>query len=625
MTKQNYTSKSFIISIKSHERKPSLYNKPYEYRCNDEKWKEDNIIKSLLSDDAYFNDRKNDTSSNENDSQTEAQTKPNDEIWYDVRLVVHSHKDFSIGQVSFAEDVACFAQEFFLDPSKETDREKDMKNKYLPVIHITFDDSYVDNLYSVVNASLPSHISRSYQILDSSIWNKIVPFNRITKYEVGGTSGIYKAIQEIDSNYQCGLYYLEVAHEYANLNARLAMQAFLSGSHASGVSPFIFHSESAIEFMIQRELCEKSNLLSNNLSVTDRIARHRWRILLVDDKAIGDLSLQKGITDSEKDTIKKNRKDDLPWNSKLAIIKDLIQPCFNNLDIVTSSEKPNEKRHVIYIDYAVNIRDAEDKLMEKKYDLILLDYLLDYGKTGTEYGYTLLDNIYVKIDKSKEDGVINYEKVPYKIGPHGRFFFMFISAYTSAVYERLLAEGLNRSEKYWHIAVGACPTNTPQLFLYNLLKLMEKRLEDSGIEKISVKSIYHIVNEIYSTKPDIRHRANDYYQEVLDMQYYYRKMLDDVQFPPDGNTFNTTGSVLITDFIGKNVYLGGLLEHLTQLVHLTAFGTVRQWPEMWEEYIYFKSQFNINLFVEEGGTEDAFYKLCADIENYIIDLKSDRA
>lgn len=36
--------------------------------------------------------------------------------------------------------------------------------------------------------------------------------------------------------------------------------------------------------------------------------------------------------------------------------------------------------------------------------------------------------------------------------------------------------------------------------------------------------------------------------------------------------------------------LGSLLEHLVQLVHLVAFGTVRQWPEIWEEYVYITSQ-----------------------------------
>ena len=67
-------------------------------------------------------------------------------------------------------------------------------------------------------------------------------------------------------------------------------------------------------------------------------------------------------------------------------------------------------------------------------------------------------------------------------------------------------------------------------------------------------------------------------------------MLDDYHQPKGKHTiFCSEESVIVTDFIMNNPNLGGLLEHLTQLVYLTAFGTVRQWPEMWEEYQFIKS------------------------------------
>lgn len=546
---------------------------------------------------------------------------------FKIRLVIHSHKDFSLGQASYANDVASFAQDFFPTPKNNEE------TNYIPIIHLTLDDCYVDNLYADVNKDIPSRLSRSYQILDSSIWNKIVPYNNIKRedFEVGGVAGLYKAIREIDSNYHRGLYYFEVAHEYANLNARLAKQAFLSGSHASGVSPFIFHSESAIEFLINRELClpcskEEASEYKKK-SISDKIAEHKWRLLLVDDKASG------GLTSKEKVIVK--RTDSLLWNSKLAVIIDLLKSHFSSIsnfyvsyrDLNNNETSDNEKNGII-IEYAETVDAAEKLLREKKFDLILLDYLLDKGGS-TEYGYKLLNLIYREIDEKRKldkDGKVPYEKISYKIGPHRRFFFIFISAYTTAVYERLLAEGLNRSEEFWHIAVGACPTNTPNLFLYNLLKLMEKQLVDSGVDKLSAKNIYEIVNNIFSDK-EVRSKANDTYQDVLDMHYYYKKMLKDVSFPSDGDIFNTKGSVLISDFIKRNVNLGGLLEHLTQLIHLTAFGTIRQWPEMWEEYIYFKAQFDLqqfkNCFNDENNATGKFNQLCEHIELYILKLKSD--
>ena len=75
----------------------------------------------------------------------------------------------------------------------------------------------------------------------------------------------------------------------------------------------------------------------------------------------------------------------------------------------------------------------------------------------------------------------------------------------------------------------------------------------------------------------------------------------------------------MTDFIQKKTNLGGMLEHLTQLVHLTAFGTIRQWPEMWEEYIYFKAMFEKQL---DDVSEKEFRDLCSYIEEYILKLKS---
>ena len=61
---------------------------------------------------------------------------------------------------------------------------------------------------------------------------------------------------------------------------------------------------------------------------------------------------------------------------------------------------------------------------------------------------------------------------------------------------------------------------------------------------------------------------------------------------------------------------GGLLEHLTHLVHLTAFGTARQWPEMWEEYLFFKNQFD--SVCEDSDARKELYRA---MEKYIIDLK----
>ena len=68
----------------------------------------------------------------------------------------------------------------------------------------------------------------------------------------------------------------------------------------------------------------------------------------------------------------------------------------------------------------------------------------------------------------------------------------------------------------------------------------------------------------------------------------------------------------------KQVHLGTMLEHLLQLVHLTAFGTVRQWPEIWEEYQFFTRTVN-----DSHKYKNLMGNITESIEEHIIDLKSE--
>jgi len=567
------------------------------------------------------------------DATSEEETS-GDENKFRLRIVGYEKGHLYTGFQDKPERVNCFAQDFLV---------KNQKTDQMPIIHLVNSDAQVliDFLYG--DGKLPggeNGIPRSFPIIDSSIWNYFVPSSNYnepdTKEEISWKSLFVLTFNTILRNYQRGLYNLEISQEFADLNARLVKESFLSGDHAEGVLPFIFHSEKALERLIKKEFDASNTKNGNRIRpTTERITEQKWKILLIDDKA------KKGLSKSGTDNLSfQSEISGLDWNSKLAIIIHILKEHFKaipsyKIEYRKFMDTCNFSDTDLLVEYVDTFDDAEKALTKNKYDIILLDYLLD-KKNGTSlYGYEILDKIF-KQREEINNGIQIREENTYKLGPHGRLFFIFISAYSSAVYERLLAEGLNRSEPFWHIAVGACPTNTPTLFLYNLLKLMEKQLEDSGVDKLSPRGIFDIVNKIYGfaegedVGKSVRYRANKYYQKVLDLHYLYRKMLDDVDFPADesGCIFNTKGSVLITNFMKKNVNLGGLLEHLTQLVHLTAFGTVRQWPEMWEEYIYFKAQFNIDQLEIDSealnwNAREHFSNLCVDIEDHVLDLKSD--
>ena len=574
----------------------------------------------------------------------------------------------------------------------------DNNSTFLPIIHVLLTD-ILDNIFfeSIEKQQnnrnhfnkLHHSIPRYFQIMDNSIWNYFVPLVNEKSFYAHFT----KAVKCIHENYQNGLYEQEVAIEYAEVNARILSQTYLCGSHAHGVAPFIFHSESAIEK-------KRKDRFKALIADDDELWPWLWRLLLVDDKAI---------------EIHEDNNSELKKNCKLSIIKRLLENALfpqkdgkqrvqyrllgmedNKLKYLKGMVDGNAR---IVIDCVQTYDDAVAALKDRKYDLILLDYLLDSKNGQRQYGYELLEEIdcsakikkrfdkfsyrvdysspkekakalkkllsenarqtaynelinfigslkdgdnNITIDSISEDNIdrlfciiqtaINEKQ--FKIGANRKLFIIFISAYSSAVNERLLAQGLNRSEDHWHIITGACPTNTPQLFTYNLLHLMNKRLNGCGILKLSTNNILELVerifkpqNEVNDKNNSVRKRAGKYYQEVLSLQYHHRRMLDDVEIPHDCNKnsetlFDIKGSVLISHYSYQNQHLGGVLEHLTNLVHIAAFGTIRQWDEMWEEYLYFKANFGALIHKEDEDAATTFRKVCGYIETFILRLKS---
>ena len=330
--------------------------------------------------------------------------------------------------------------------------------------------------------------------------------------------------------------------------------------------------------------------------------------------------------------IKKNNKwrfllvDDKSQEFKLSIIEKDLKKIFNVVSCKFGESSPCYDDCDIVIEYVEKLEDAEKALKQKRYDIVLLDYFLKQPE-GFHYGYELLEDVY----RDQKEHENDEEHLEYKMAPHRhlRLYCMFISAYSSAVHDRLLAEGLNQSEKYWYISLGACPTNTPQLFLYNLIKLMEKRLDDSNIERLSVNGLMEIVKKIYGGGGSVRKRASELYYKIQSFQYYFRSLLQDYDISVGEDVFKTNESVLVTHFLNSHVNMGGLLEHLAQLVHLTAFGTIRQWPEMWEEYLYVKAQIESLIANEEEAgmirekKMDVYNNICNSIADYIRKLKSE--
>lgn len=479
--------------------------------------------------------------------------KIQEDIKFDFLFVYHSLSDL------ITKKHYIFAQDFLIDKKEDIKPRQEetglyyynpmnleiSKNTWLPMIHITLVDvlkEYHDcsntNFKAIAGMS-----NRFKSIIDSSIWNYYVPI------EVQDNSYNFErlkyAIQQITQNFcsngccdNSNLYNLSITHEYADLNARLVRESYLikdKDSHGAFISPFKFHSEKEIE----DELKKKKDK-------NDFFFHTKWRILLLDDHANKCLS-----GDNDSVTWDETQQQKTLCNTgKLRIILNDLQsigsynivwccPTNNEIEDITKFNKKersdliplcwhsigeqNENNSSIAIVCARTIGDAKTLMNYMKFDFILLDYLLGTRKDqkihGREYSYELLRDIASDYEDIKRNEKLTkqerLEKMAF-IGPMGRLYFMHISAFVPAISERLQEQGLIRDTQYWHIARGACPTNTPKLFLYYLYRLMEKRYSEMMFyeeDKIEGNTLIDLLRLIF-TPPfsKVKENATKYFR-----------------------------------------------------------------------------------------------------------------
>ncbi len=445
---------------------------------------------------------------------------------------------------------------------------------------------------------------RYYNIMDSSIWNYLVD---IGEEGLDYFNRFQECVLSIAKNTKEGLYSLQKAIEFVEFNARLATESYLIGtSHANHVAPFLFHSEKkSHEDQFNSDIININNLKDK-----------KWRFLLVDDHA------SKSLTGIKFKDTHKNKAD---------IIKSRIEDIKGfNVYIRTDKKEQVPNDCNIFLQIAKSTQEAKQLMSERKYDIIFLDYLLgaidENGNSRREYGYELLK--WLKNQADKDESAMKKRPM---VGPDNCLYFIFISAYTTAVHERLLSEGMSRSTKYWYIGQGACPINTPELFKYYLLKLMNHRL--SKLEK-NIKGITETILDIYRKKDNlVRQEAIKRFHDVVDARNDAMKLCDDLgnDFDPrvPQINFETNGSMLVESIFKQEIVMAwpSFWEHLMHLVYITAFGTYSQWNEMWEEYMYIRGI--LRKMGPEIEEQDKNSKTCIkkgglaakSIENYLLQIR----
>lgn len=492
-------------------------------------------------------------------------------------------------------------------------------------------------------------VARRKNFIDSSIWH----------YAVTNKETLKSAITKIKNNKE--YYKLLIAQESAELSKRLYLNSELisptaapvngitkSAGHSQSVVPFKFHSES--------EMARKAQLLVDELK--NRYFSHRedikWRLLFVDDHAKTSMSIAIGNDNPElsKEMMLRRRLGEVAvlFNKEISDLFD-FSPQTSIATSITSDNnssssaisKIKERRYdIIILDYLLEEEDSPNVDEELNKRICLWDYYIadkeeqpansriDYtikertlGGKVRWYGYMLLSYISNLIgtcavfkDQHSEEERLKYNQLAKELkaakGICGKFWFMFSSGFASAVQDRLLTEGYSHSNRNWYIGRTACPTTTPELFKYNLLTMMKNQLDhitriglDEDEDKIAerrelkqnkeqgkerILNLTDLLRKIFCRSVSTRESAILYFNNLLMMRARYKLLKTDCEYNKTARTgHNENGSTLVQSLYPEmNRYSNAFWEHVQHLVYLVAFGNIRQWNEMWDEYLFIK-------------------------------------
>lgn len=603
----------------SHRAKPSFFKNVLN--------KEEIICKSVL--EGYFNDR----------IPPEISIIPGKCITIDISKIEDTEK-YSCSTTEIINAIAEYqlTNKFELNAVEQNDEYKK-----------TLEDIQEQNLLPVLakgNRSL-TNLQREDDgralYLDSSIWIRYAQQNGDTAQD----KKIEQGIVDFFAKYQDeNLYNTANAKEVKEFQARLVKNSFLksfSGGHYGEVTPFVFHSETEMNEFVYRdktnsnkEIIDGSSLITKLFKYSQKVKKSKldWRLLIVDDNAYqGNASPIESKVQKCK-VIANVLKDDFYLkceNSKNSSPKCTHCEEFNKI-------LQNGKQSLtINLECATGIEEAIAKLKKRRFDLILLDYLLgeNENKNSRDYGTDLLrklkrqyeDNILMKNQLSKDDAA-NLEKYIQAKGPFGKLWIFFISAFSNAISGKMLSDGMHYNTDYWHIARGACPTTTPELFRYNFLSLMKRQLD--YITGIDEKKGY-VSNEerddvtlvdflifLFKEPGNVRMRTLKYFNSLLRLRARYDLLKKDYYMGGKENPEALkNGSPLVQAlFPDMDCYSNAFWEHIQHLIYLIAYGNILQWKEMWDEYIFVKE------ILMKAEQETEIEGICKQIENYIIGIKS---
>ena len=446
---------------------------------------------------------------------------------------------------------------------------------------------------------------RRARYLDSSIW---------CRYAANEQEAV-EIRKQFARNRELGLYRCNNGKEYLEFWARMLVNSRIGEFESSGhckIVPTVFHSEG--------EMASKTGELVKQAKATfaGRAAANRpllWKFLLVDDHARENLSVGNC--------------------SKLAVICEALSRLFPVEIYHNGAYTPYPMAEQIRpklgglcrvrIHYAETKAGALEEIKRQRFDIILLDYLLNKaGTTGFDTSDELLEEI-----KS-----VTHEE---QRGPMGCLWFSNVSAFANAIDGRLTAKGMPYTTKEWRVDKGACPINTPELFVHNLLSFMLRQVdwltrlpggaEHGEREPKEIRTLIDLLRVVFIPKDgSARDAAKLYFHAFLKIRADYEVLRKDLEYGLDSeadkrrpkkleeNPFKS--EIVFSLFPDIAHYTPAFWDHMLHLIFHTAHGSPQQWPQL---LVNFKETKEILRRAGDDSAADTEAVVKA-IEGYIIGL-----
>ena len=106
------------------------------------------------------------------------------------------------------------------------------------------------------------------------------------------------------------------------------------------------------------------------------------------------------------------------------------------------------------------------------------------------------------------------------------YFWIFpISVFSYAILDELYEKGISHFSEHWHLASGADPVNTPQLFRYKLFRFMNMQLREAGV----IDEFKAINQNLPQEGVNVRNWAADIFGKLLLEFGNKKKLIQDAQ------------------------------------------------------------------------------------------------